>query len=252
MKLLSLNVELGLNNAEPVAEIIKLHRPDFICLQEVGHALESSTSEKYRFKEEFDAINISEYPFRFWSPLSETRGERKEEVTEFKGLLQQGNYILSKHPLLLGDTIFYYQNYKYIPYWEKKHYQTGRAFQRIVAKVEGKRLQIINNHGIIRNERLGNEETDIECRLILKASKENSIPTIITGDFNLLPSSQSLTVLFNEYEELVTKNDFITTRPKPKTMIVDYMFIKDIRVESFNVLESQISNHYPLIIEFNL
>lgn len=252
MKLISLNVELGQGNVDVVTKFISEMDPDFICLQEVGSSSDTHTKHEYCFKESLDSMLSQRYPFRFWGPLSETFSETKETLTEFGGLVQQGNYFLSKHPIKCAEQVFYYKNYSYVPSWYKKHYQTGRAFQRIELEFKNKRLQIVNNHGIIRNERHGNEETDLECTLIRDfVLNHESDNTIIVGDFNLLPESQSLKILHEKFDELVTDGGYLTTRPAPKEMVVDYCF-HNVTVKKFEVIKIDISNHYPLFLEFVL
>lgn len=253
MKLLSLNIDFYRDNSQEILDFISKISPDFICLQEVSNSTVSEVSKKFKAKSLFDEKLSDEYEFNLWCPFSETsREKRGEEFEEFGGLVQQGIYFLSKYPINLGENIFYYLNYKQVPFWEKKHFQTGRAFQSIIVEIEGKSLQIINNHGIIREERKGNSETNNETELIYIVAQEFEYPKIIVGDFNLLPESKSLEILNKNFENLMIENGIMTTRPAPKEMTVDYIFVKDLKINKFEVIESNISDHFPIILDFDL
>jgi len=105
----------------------------------------------------------------------------------------------------------------------------------------------------------GNAETLKACKKILALAKEVNYPTIIAGDFNLFPDTPSMQVFYKDFISLVDKYNISTTRPKNnelshlKRNVVDYILVsKDIKVKSFEVLDSDVSDHLPLILDFEI
>ena len=64
---------------------------------------------------------------------------------------------------------------------------------------------------------------------------------------------------YKDFVSLVDKFNILTTRPKSnelsnfKRNIVDYVLVsKDIKVNSFAVLDSDVSDHLPLVLDFEI
>ena len=94
---------------------------------------------------------------------------------------------------------------------------------------------------------------------ISKAAKRNDIPTIIVGDFNLFPDTKSIKMLDKEFRNLIKEFNIITTRPDFNdgmdfgNNVVDYIFVSDkIKVNNLKVVKTDISDHYPLILDFEI
>ena len=75
------------------------------------------------------------------------------------------------------------------------------------------------------------------------------------GDFNLLPSTESIK-MFEDFDliNLIKENNIISTRTsfyKKEEKFADYVFVsKGIKVNEFKVLIDEISDHSPLLIDF--
>jgi endonuclease/exonuclease/phosphatase family metal-dependent hydrolase len=126
-------------------------------------------------------------------------------------------------------------------------------------EINGKRLQVLNLHGIWNESRMGDERTMAQCRYLLEAAKRKNLPTIIAGDFNLLPESHSLKILNDNFKNLITEFKIVSTRPDFSDEIdrgeevVDYVFVNDqIQVKDFSVIQTDVSDHLPLILEFEI
>jgi len=108
--------------------------------------------------------------------------------------------------------------------------------------------------------------------LILQKHIPMHLPTIIGGDFNLMPDTQSIRMfevegfrnLIKEYgikatrtedawQRVVQKNKDWGLPIFEKQMYADYLFVSpDINVKSFTVSDINISDHLPLILEFEV
>ncbi|MCK5025267.1 MAG: hypothetical protein KAS15_01655, partial [Nanoarchaeota archaeon] len=91
------------------------------------------------------------------------------------------------------------------------------------------------------------------------AAKRKDIPTIIVGDFNLFPESKSIQILNKEFRNLIDEYNITTTRPDfvdsrdVGNNVVDYIFVNDkIKVNNFKVFNTIISDHFPLILDFDI
>lgn len=119
-------------------------------------------------------------------------------------------------------------------------------------------MQIINIHGIWNKDKIGDERTIKQSEFILSKIRKD-IPVIVVGDFNLLPNTESIKLLNNELINLIDKYYIKSTRPylddgldKGK-LVCDYIFVNDkVTVNDFKVIESNISDHLPLILDFEI
>jgi endonuclease/exonuclease/phosphatase family metal-dependent hydrolase len=81
-------------------------------------------------------------------------------------------------------------------------------------------------------------------------------PKILCGDFNLRPETESLKMLKKDMKNLVQIYNFPSTRSNhyPKRNeepFADYVLTcPKITVTHFTVLEDQVSDHMPLLLEF--
>lgn len=167
---------------------------------------------------------------------------------------------MSKFPITSATNEFYYKHYEYMLDWSNwKQEDHGRAVQVVELSVQGQPLQILNVHGIWSKTRQGDERTLAQCKYIALAAQRRNIPTIIAGDFNLAPDSESIQYMNKQFRNLVTEHNVTSTRPDFKDEIdsgknvVDYIFVNDkIEVSHFEVIDTDISDHLPLLLEFEL
>jgi endonuclease/exonuclease/phosphatase family metal-dependent hydrolase len=260
MKLINLNVGIKLNNTKKVGDFLREEDSDIVTLQEVIRHLEDKVFEQYQSKKGIESMLSNKYPYHFFGPLWVTEAFLKngEMHRDFGGLIEQGNEILSKFPILGGSSEHYYKHYEYARDWTKfKSEDHGRALQIAEIDVSGKVFQILNFHGIWTEDKRGDKRTQKQCAYIAEAAKRKNLPTIIVGDFNLLPDAQSLDVLNKEFRNLITEYNITKTRPDFKdalelgNTVVDYVFVNDqVEVCDFRVIETDVSDHLPLILEF--
>ncbi len=143
--------------------------------------------------------------------------------------------------------------------WSKWPKEDSKAFQIADIKINNKTLRLINYHGIWSKDKIGTEKTKRAIEKILERAKEVDYPVIICGDFNLFPDTDSMKILNDNFVSLIDKFNIKTTRPNSNELsgsgrnVVDYIFVsEDVKVSDFKVQESEVSDHLPLILAFNL
>lgn len=259
MKLLNLNVCMKLDNTEGVVHLIKRENPELCTLQEVMHAMEESCFPMYKSKNEL--VRLDEYPFVVFAPLYVAKAVTKNgEVTrDFGGKAEQGSLLLSKYKLLSHKNEFYYNEYRYeYDATEFREKDWCRSIQNVILNVDGRKLQIINVHGIWNKDKLGDERTIAQSEFILSRIRED-IPVLVVGDFNLLPNTESIKMLNEKMTNLIEKFGVTSTRPKfddgldKGEFVCDYIFVNDkVKVNDFKVLEDEVSDHLPFILDFDI
>ena len=262
MKLLNINIGIRIDNAKEISKLIVDQNADFVAMQEVVHHLDESVFEEYRSKRTIEEGVKHLYPYRFFGPLWTANEVRKNgKVTRnFGGRVEQGNEVLSKHPITLEANEFFYKTYGYKndwTDWEKEDH--ARALLISEHAVGDKHLRILNIHGIWTADKKGDVRTIKECEFVLKKALESHLPTIVTGDFNLLPNTESIATLNSKLINLTEVYKITSTRPDFKdhleagSNVVDYIFVNDkVRVTDYKVIESNVSDHLPLVLEFEL
>lgn len=262
MKLLNINIGIKIDNTAKVAEFIKNENADIVAIQEIVRHLEDKVFDEFKSKLGVENVVGELYPNRFFGPLWITDAFRKEGKIhrDFGGLIEQGNEILSKYTIKEAVNEHFYKAYEYALDWTNwKEEDHGRALETVELDINGKPLQILNIHGIWTENKMGDDRTVEECEFVVNKAKEKNIPTIITGDFNLLPETKSIKLINKEYINLIDKFNIKSTRPdfndglESGKNVVDYIFVsKDITINDFKVIKTDITDHLPLMLEFTI
>lgn len=127
-------------------------------------------------------------------------------------------------------------------------------------QVDGRSINICNFHGMSRPV---DKKVDSPARLkqtnLLLEFFNGKPGTIIGGDFNILPQTQSIKLFRqNGYQDLIadfgitnTRNKLVWDRfPNSKQYFSDYAFASpDLKVQSFEVPDCLVSDHLPLILQ---
>jgi endonuclease/exonuclease/phosphatase family metal-dependent hydrolase len=79
-------------------------------------------------------------------------------------------------------------------------------------------------------------------------------PKILCGDFNLRPDTESVKILEMGMSNLIQMNNIVSTRTplyEKDEKFANYIFTSpEITVVSFKVLNDEVSDHSPLLLEF--
>lgn len=264
MKLVSLNIALFENNNKEVIGFLEKENADFICLQEVTRRIDESVKENYI---SYNEINkISGYSASFFGPnsvlkrfeLADFHG-KKPFIFDFGGCLEFGNFTKSKLEIVKGQCMFVENCFTYFmdcANWPDEDYRSILITDHIV---NNKKLRLINYHGIWTRDKQGNDKTMNANKIIRDIAHRSEGEVIICGDFNLFPDTESMKIFRDKFRSLVDIYDIRTTRPSANELntaqrnVVDYVWISEgIIVTDFSVPKVKISDHLPLILNFNL
>ncbi|WP_297333049.1 endonuclease/exonuclease/phosphatase family protein [Flavobacterium sp.] len=234
------------NRKEQLARQIKFYEPDFMGVQE---ALPNQMAYLLsQFNNQYDAIGVGR-----------DDGAKKGEYsaifynTQKYKLLRQSTFWLSETPDVPSTG------------WDA-------ALNRICTyglfedKQNGKKIWVFNTHFDHVGEKARAESAKLILQKIKEVNKDN-LPFVLTGDFNLEPDSEPVTIIkqqLNDTKDVAdlifgpegTFNAFEFT--KPVTRRIDYIFVpKSMKVKKYAVLsDSQkcryLSDHLPVYAEIEL
>lgn len=262
MKLASLNISIKVDNTKEVINFLDEQKSDIIALQESLRHFNDSVFEKNKTAHDIEKAFEQTHPYSFFAPIWVSKNITKgdEVYLDFGGLVEQGTQIISKFPIKFASNNFYYNDYFYgFDATEFKTKDWSRSIQLTILNIEGKPLKIINVHGIWNETRMGDKRTMHQCQFILDEALKDDMPTIIAGDFNLLPESESIGILNEKLRNLITEYKVTKTRPEfddgldTGGVVVDYIFVNDkVKVNDFKMIETDISDHFPLVLDFDI
>ncbi len=113
-------------------------------------------------------------------------------------------------------------------------------------------------HGIWNKDKLGDFRTIAQSEFILSKIKQN-VPCIVTGDFNLLPNTKSIKMIDEKMTNLIKVYGIKSTRPTfddgldKGNLVCDYIFVNNkVKVKDFKVIDTNVSDHLPLILDFEI
>lgn len=232
MKIISLNTWHGTQKAE-LRNFLQSHiySTDIFCLQEtVGEAIEGILFDLFS-PDDFDFIKTEKFITEDTHYCSHT-------------FIKKPLNFISSHSLL-----------------DSKDPDTGAA---LATKIDtgGHTLSVVNLHGVpLPGHKLDTTGRLRQSKQILNWLKDSDLPTVICGDFNLLPEAKSLEQFTDAgYQSLIKKYNIATTRNRfawdehpIKQLFADYTFISpNLAVASFTVPDIEVSDHLPMIVDINL
>lgn len=268
IKLLCLNVSLFDDNNAKLEKFLKEEKSDIICLQEVTRKVDESSHDAFISKKIIDSAT-SQLSNEFYAPNWSLKDFWQENFHgkelfehDFGGVVEFGNYVRSKYKIVQAKDIFVQGSFAYITDWDTFAAHPGeeqRNVQIVDVQIGKQMLRILNYHGIWSKDKKGTSRTEAASKFLLELVSEVTYPTVLCGDFNLFPDTKSIQMLKEKFVSLVDKYKITHTRPQynelssSKRNVVDYMFVtKDIAVDSFTVIDSDVSDHFPLLLEFHI
>lgn len=195
-KVVSLNLWFGGNLFDPILDFLKKENPDILAGQEVLNSQDLSLERRYR---SFNVLKAElGYNYVAFSPtfLANTK----------KGMIEWGNAIFSRFPILKTNITFYD-----VPYNEnylmpvKDFSYTPRNLQQAILKIGNIQLYFFNTQGI-----WGFDSRDTERRLKMGQTIVNEIRNkeniILVGDFNLDSSTKTIANIEKELKMFLKMN----------------------------------------------
>lgn len=250
MKLLSLNTWGGRAGLDDFLQFVKKHQDvDIFCFQEIWNGGEEIT------KKIFPDETISSVE---WNFLEKIAAILPEHQYFFRPCFFDcyGPTIFIKKNIQVQDEgeVFVYKDQGY--YSKTEMGDHARNIQYINIETDAGKRTIINFHGLWT----GNGKGDTPDRLlqsenILQFLKTIKNPFVLSGDFNLVPESESIQKLEQfPLRNLIRENNITSTRTSLYSRPVrfaDYIFISEgIQVNSFQIFPDEVSDHSPLYLEF--
>ena len=196
----------------------------------------------------------------------EERKHRPYLLTDLQQLLP--NYTFYFRPVIktwYGIGIFVKKGVKVLeegaleiytqPHYDFQGGDHTRNLQWIHLQTFGNNYHIANVHGLWTEKgKVDTPQRIIQSEIIKKHLSSITIPTILCGDFNLLPDTQSMKILEEHMINLIKKHHITSTRSHYYTKaekFADYVLVsKQITVKDFKVLQDAVSDHLALFLEF--
>lgn len=135
------------------------------------------------------------------------------------------------------------------------------TLQYLSFEINGKQFSIYNVHGIASpSNKLDTTLRTEHSRKIKEFLNNERNTRILTGDFNLLPETESIKILEKGMINLIKKYSIKGTRSNLSPFFgksnfqefADYTFVtNDINVLKFEVPKVEISDHLPMILKFS-
>lgn len=133
-----------------------------------------------------------------------------------------------------------------------------RKLQWLEVKINGKKLLLAHVHLTHRPKGKGDSEKRLrQSRLIADFLALFDCPKILAGDFNLTPDTESIQIIEKSgMRNLIKDFNITSTRTdiyKNEIRFADYVFISpDITIKNFEVLPDVVSDHSPLLLDFEI
>lgn len=242
MKLITLNIWGG-HLRNPLLKFIHHHRDvDIFCLQEVYHKAHRTIVDKDREL----SLNI----------FSDLQKLLPDHYAIFKPAVENvyGIGMLIKNSIdIIGEGEINIHHKQHYPGIGLNH---DRNLQWIECTIKNKIYSILNVHGLWNGKgKKDNPERINQSQRIRQFMDMINTPKILCGDFNLRPNTESMRILEKGMQNLITSNNIRSTRTRFYTkeeQFADYILISpEIIVNQFTVMKDEVSDHAPLLIDFN-
>jgi exonuclease III len=250
MKIVSLNTWGGEVGTKPLVDFFAQHADvDVFCLQEVWNGGEHMLKEKSAgsWLGRRNPKLLSE----FIAALPEYVSYYRPHFHDFYGLV---TFVRKGIPVLEEGELYIYKEKGFVSDVDFGNH--ARILQYLLIETASGPRLVGNLHALWN----GRGKTDCDERLeqsdrIVAFLRGRSEPIAIVGDFNLLPTTESvkrieaagLRNLITEYGITSTRTSFYA---KPEKF-ADYAFVSpEIEVQDFKVLPDEVSDHAPLYLEF--
>ena len=231
-----------LEDIKNIAVFLKENKADIICLQELTIGFDKQ-----------DHIHTPEY-------IAKELGYnvRYKEITFADKSVKLANAIFSKHELSDTRTVWINQEQGSGSYDDE-----NRAYVETKVTVDGKELTIGTVHMSYTHAFEPSDRKLQETDALVEAIKNNDKDFVLTGDFNAQPDSEVIKRIETHVKNLGPDYDQKTWTTKPFSYNgfeastldwrLDYAFgSSDIAVTSSKVLQTEFSDHLPIITVVDL
>lgn len=260
MKLLSLNIWGGREYFELISYLEKtVSGVDIYCFQEVFDTRDDITySHEIRADiwERLDEVFLDYH--RFYYPAMagfDDKGEVNYNLTTGLGMFVRHDIEVKCE----GDYFTYRKRFAPIN-MDAKDQPVNLQYAHLTKGSQV--VNVYNFHGIwYPGDKLDSLERIEQSEKLVEFIGGQKGQKIICGDFNLMPDTKSIVILENAFKNLVREFNIRTTRSwlnpyrgtKFEQAFADYVFVSnEVKVASFKVPDVSISDHLPMILEFEM
>jgi exonuclease III len=240
--------------------------PDVLCLQEVVHSPKTDKDwltyrdgdhvlpQRANFYRDV-CISLPDHFATFCPAAQGVLWDGDAEVPSQWGL---ATFVHKSFPVIGQVQGFVHKDYSPVGYGDHPRSRSAHGV-RVFDYIENRAVSITHMHGLRDLAGKGDtpERAEQAGRLLELSQQVSELGdlTVICGDFNVEPDSETLDILKSaNMVELVTAKGFSTTRNsqyKKPGKFADYLLVNDEgAVRSFNVIyDPEVSDHCPLILE---
>lgn len=255
MKLVSFNLWGG-TIYEPLMDYISEQSAttDIFCFQEVFSALpgapETSSGARMFLFEELQEL-LKDFSGFF---------DLRSQGCDFQGLVDA--------PVSHGLAVFVRSRLETRSINSKLIGEVGELPDRLVkAQVltvasANKLLSVINFHGVAQpGNKLDTPERLEQSKKLLEIARSlPNRPVILCGDLNLMPETESIKILEQDLNNLIkefnitnTRNEVSWKRFSNIQKFSDFVFVSPgLKIKSFEVPYNEVSDHLPMLLDFDL
>ncbi|MEN9622056.1 MAG: hypothetical protein RLZZ67_490 [Candidatus Parcubacteria bacterium] len=239
MKLITLNTWGGRIN-QPLLQFIKNNNNvDIFCFQEMNNGATEDMMDSPQEEDKNLFTHIQEilpYFTGYFSPQVPGTGHAIFIKKEFNVDHVEFHHILDEHEIT----------------------NMPDPFPRILQSIHLKdnQLSVYNFHGVPKDGKKDNPVRDLQTTRVLDIINKDTNPKIIVGDFNLNPDTRAIATFEAIFTNQIKKSSYITTRSHYYEKLEDFPFADyiftspEIQVNQFQVLNEEVSDHLPLLLDF--
>lgn len=250
IKFLQLNI-FGGKYFQNIAEFAKKENFDILNFQEVS-------GKKYNgFGDDSVRLMKKHFPRHHFSQAFNWRDKHDPKIYGSIATLSRKNIHI------LESKIIHLKKYQIIDQKNAKFQDRPHCALSQKIKTNGKPIQIINTHLVWGPTPKDTKYKTKQNQKLVSYIKSLKIPFILSGDFNLDPSSQIVKAVGKIAVDVGKKYKIKNTlNPRvyyakhlfPPGLVVDYIFVsKKIKIKSCRVLENEnLSDHLGIAAEFEL
>ncbi len=251
---------------EELLPYIATTAPDILCLQEVVHSPE--TEKDWLTYRDGDHVlpqranffrdvcrALPDHVAVFCPAAQGVLWDEEKSIASQWGL---ATFVHRSLPIVGQVQAFVHKDFSPVGYGDHPRSRSAHGV-RVFDYIANRPLSVTHMHGLRDlNGKMDTPERSAQAQKLIDLSRQVSEPddlTVICGDFNVEPDSQTLKILSEAgMSELVTARGFKGTRNsyyKKPGRYADYMLInREAAVTGFDVVyDPEVSDHCPLILE---
>ena len=259
MRLISLNTWAG-TVFEPLMKFIEEYREDtdVFCFQEILFGTMASQTPVHKARTNlFSELEqrLTDFEALVYKAPDDARWFQSESLPEG---VESGLVIFARKSIRIVDSGGF-------RCYRDKLFREGSRGGKITGSCQWVKIEdsaginttILNLHGLWQRdtEKSDTPERIIQSEILRDFIRQQEGKVILCGDFNLVPDGESIKILEDGMTNLVKKFNVTSVRSdfytKPGKFASYILISPNIQVARFEVLQNQVSDHLPLLLDFN-